>query len=627
MKKREKFFLNISLFIFLFGGVTDVYAQVAPGDSLVSRGDSLRAAYRFKEAAEAYSAAAEAIIDSTATAEDSLWKLAISDRILLAENGMSMTGFVYRPAVVAKHLFSIEDFFLYYPLKDRSWRSTPNQLDTISGPFAKAIYAPADDEAIYYSAEDAGGIRNIYRTVHKDTVWTVPALINEHLTSASDEIYPMLSSDGKSLYFASKGLYGVGGYDLYVSHWDEEASDWSVPVNMGFPYSSPADDFLLAGSEDGKYVLFASNRDCPPDSVFVYVIEEDNMPVRSEVVDPQQLLELAKLDMTVDSDRNDGTEEIKSDIPENVDTRRYMDKIAQVRALRDTVSAFEQSLEQLREKYLLVENETERKKIAADILKGEAAIPGIQARLEVAVRQLQEIEMDFLFSGVVIDPDKLLAEAEREVVGEATGYVFKKMTMGEPLSLEMERLEPKFDYSFRILDTARFAADMTLPEGVAYQIQIFTTSKPASLKSLKGLCPVFETRSPSGRYIYRVGLFNEYGDVLSHLNAVKRLGFRSAYIVGFVDGEELPVGKVRLIEKERKEAPAELYRVVIVPSGGNMDTIAIEGVRQQSGGKDVARVEKGLAVGPFDNRSQAVALVEFVEVMGYGDADLEVIEN
>ena len=58
-----------------------------------------------------------------------------------------------------------------------------------------------------------------------------------------------------------------------------------------------------------------------------------------------------------------------------------------------------------------------------------------------------------------------------------------------------------------------------------------------------------------------------------------------------------------------------------------MDTIAIEGVRQQSGGKDVARVEKGFAVGPFDNRSQAVALVEFVEVMGYGDANLEVIEN
>ena len=58
-----------------------------------------------------------------------------------------------------------------------------------------------------------------------------------------------------------------------------------------------------------------------------------------------------------------------------------------------------------------------------------------------------------------------------------------------------------------------------------------------------------------------------------------------------------------------------------------MDTIAIEGVRQQSGGKDVVRVEKGLAVGPFDNRSQAVALVEFVEVMGYGDANLEVIEN
>ena len=108
---------------------------------------------------------------------------------------------------------------------------------------------------------------------------------------------------------------------------------------------------------------------------------------------------------------------------------------------------------------------------------------------------------------------------------------------------------------------------------------------------------------------------------------MKRLGFRSAYIVGFVDGEELPVGKVRSKEKEMKEASSVLYRVVIIPSGGEMDTVALGGVRQQSGGKDVARVERGFAVGPFDNKSQAVALVEFVEVMGYGDAELEIIEN
>jgi len=623
MKERDKFFLNISLLILLFGGVTDVYAQEASGNGLVSRGDSLRAAYRFKEAADAYSAALEAVGDSTVRVEDSLFRLMVSDKVLLAENGMSMSGFVYKPSVVAKHKFALEDFFLYYPLKDRSWRATPNQLDSVSGSFSKALYAPADDDVIYFSAEDADGIRNIYRTVRKDTVWTVPSLINEYLTSASDEIYPVLSADGKSLYFASRGLYGVGGYDLYVSQWDEETSDWSMPVNMGFPYSSPADDFLLAGSEDGKYTLFASNRECSSDSVFVYVLEADNMPVRREIDDPEDLQQLARLEVTA----TDAGREVQSDIPENVDTRRYMDKIAQVRSFRDTISAFEESLAQMREKYLMVGDNVERKKIAAAILAGEAAIPDVQAKLEVAMKQLQEIEMDFLFSGVVIDPDMLLVEAEREVVSENNGYVFKKMTAGEPLSLEMETIEPKFDYSFRICDTAQFAADITLPQGIVYQIQVFTTGKPASPKSLKGLCPVFETRSSSGRYIYRVGLFKEYNDVLSNLNVVKRLGFRSAYIVGFVDGEELPVGKVRSKEKEMKEASSVLYRVVIIPSGGEMDTVALGGVRQQSGGKDVARVERGFAVGPFDNKSQAVALVEFVEVMGYGDAELEIIEN
>lgn len=457
-----------------------------------------------------------------------------------------------------------------------------------------------------------------------DSLWTVPELINEHLTSASDEIYPMLSSDGKSMYFASKGLYGVGGYDLYVSQWDEDTGDWSVPVNMGFPYSSPANDFLLAGSEDGGYTLFASDRDCPTDSVWIYVLEADNMPVRSEMTDPDELSDLARLELSVSMDV---AEEVKSDIPENADTRRYMDKMAQVRSLRDSISAYEDKMQEYRDRYAVVESEVEKNRLAELILKNESYIPEIQASLEEAMKELQEIEMDFLFSGVVIDADKLLVEAEREVVSEDAGYVFAKMTLGEPLHLDIERPEPEFDYSFRILDTAQFVTDTTIPEGIAYQIQVFSTTMKASEKALKGLCPVFETRSASGRYIYRVGLFNEYKDVLANLNTVKRAGFRNAYIVGYVDGKEMSVNKVRTEEKARKEAAVELYRVSIIPTGGVVDSAMIEGIRQQSAGKDVARHDGGLVVGPFNNKSQAVALVEFIEVMRYGDATIEVIEN
>lgn len=626
MKKRYTFFLNIIAFLLPFAAL-ESRAQTSVVDSLIARGDSLRAVYRFEESIAAYSEAVDSMKDTLGTSRDSVLTMKLSDRLLLSENGKNMTGFVYSPTVVAKHMFSLEDFFLYYPLKDRSWRQTPDQLDSLSGIFARAIYAPADDKVIYYSAADQDGIRNIYRTFLADTVWTIPALLNEHMTSASNEIYPMVSQDGKTMYFASEGLYGVGGYDLYVSELDESTGDWSVPVNMGFPYSSPANDFMLVNTDDGKYTLFASDRDCPKDSVWIYVLEYDSVPVRSRVDDPKELKFIAMLEPSAGQQENISSEDVKSEIPENIDTRRYMDKMAHVRSLRDSIALYEAELSGFREKYMLTESEVEKHKLEDSILKNESMIPVIQVRLDEAVRQLQEVEMDFLFSGVVIDPDKLLAEADREIVSENPDYVFSKMSMGEPLTLEMEKSEPKFDYSFKILDEAQFAEDMTIPEGIVYQIQIFSTSSRASLKSLKGLSPVFESRSSSGRYIYRVGLFNTYSDVLSHLNKVKRLGFRSAYIVGYVDGKEMQVNKVRNIEAERKKMPPALHRVVIIPAGGDLDNVAMEGIRQQASGKDIARVDGGFVVGPFENKTDAVALVEFVQVMGYGDAELEMIQN
>ena len=604
----------------------DIRAQVSVVDSLLCKGDSLRYIYMFDESVAAYTEALESLGDSLLTHQDSILKLKISDKLLLSENGRNMTRFVYSPNVIAKHKFSLEDFFLYYPLKDRSWRDVPAQLDSFPDKYSKAIYAPAEDKVIYYSAADQDGIRNIYRTTFADTLWTLPALLNEQMTSASNEIYPIVSEDGKRMYFASEGLYGVGGYDLYVSEWDEDTNDWSVPKNMGFPYSSPANDFLLVNSPDGKYTLFASDRECSGDSVWVYVLEYDNMPIRGAMEDPQNLYELSLL--KPDIAKNDvESSDVKSEIPENMDTRRYMDKMAQVRALKDSISFCESSLEELREKYSLSEVESEKHKLVAQILDNESRIPGLQERLDVAVKELQKVEMDFLFSGVVIDPDKLLAEAEREIVTENPDYIFSKMNMGEPLTLEMEIPKSKFDYSFKILEQAQMAEDMTIPEGIVYQIQIFSAGNKASLASLKGLSPVFEIRSASGRYIYRVGLFNTYSDVLSNLNKVKKIGFRSAYIVGYIDGKEMSVSKVRTTEAERKKSASALYHVKIIPAGGESDGVAMAGIRQQAGGKDIARVEGGLIVGPFENKTEAVALVEFVAVMGYGDAELETIQN
>lgn len=585
-------------------------AQSSKALDEMRRGDSLREKYRFEEASDAYVSASESFVDSLMTADDSLLRLDISDRLLMAENGLSMMDFVYDPRVLARHRFSLDDFFLYYPLPDRSWRQVPCQLDSVSHVYSKAAYVPEGKNVIYWSAEDKNGIRNIFHSAYQDTVWSAPALLNEHMTSASDEIYPMLSPDGTKMYFSSAGLYGIGGYDIYVSELDPETGDWSVPVNMGFPYSSPADDFLFVSTDDGKYSVFASTRDCPKDSVWVYVLEYDDMPVRRAVTAPDELRTIALLEP--ETGNADGeSSEVEADIPENMDTRRYMDKMSEVRQLRDSIDRLGTMIEDAR-----ISNDEEA------VLDGEFALIALQDSLAKASALLQEIEMEFLFSGVVIDPDKLLAEADREIAGQTAEYVFTRKDFGGSLSLNMLSPEPEFDYSFKILEEGQFAEDNTLPSGLVYQIQMFSTTTKAKVSSLKGLSPVFETRTANGRYTYRVGVFRTYADVLSNLNTVKRAGFRNAFIVAFNDGKELTVAKARAVEAENKSS---LYEIRIETGNSELDMTVAGGIRQQAPGKDIARIEKEdgtkmYVVGPFADKTAAENLAGFIRAMGTSSA-------
>ena len=623
MTMKRVFFTIYILLLGFFAFPTGLQARTDLPDSLIVQGELLHAQYDFDAALDAYEQALE-ILESR---DDSLEVLLLKDKMLLSENGRNMSGFAYSPYVVAKHRFSLDDFYLYYPLQDRSWRVAPNQLDSSAIGLSKAVYAPDEVMKIYFSAEDEDNIRNIYVTEYQDTVWTRPALLNEHLVSPANEIYPMLSSDGRTLYFASEGLYGVGGYDIYMSEWSDQDNDWSVPVNMGFPYSSPADDFLLINTDDDRYTLFASNRECSTDSVWVYVLEYDNMPVRRALDEPQQLRDLSVLDPSFDSLMPE-EKEISADIPENVDTRKYMDKMSEVRALRDSLSNYNSLLENERNSFALSNDYAERTRLTDIILRRESRIPQLQDSLDRAVAHLQKIEMEFLFSGVVIDPDKMMEEADHEVVGDATAYTFTKMNLGDPLELRMMEPEKKFDYSFKILDKGQFAEDNTIPDGIVYQIQIFSAINKASEKSLKGLSPVFERRNSGGRYVYRVGLFNSYNDVLSKLNTVKKVGFRTAFIVAYIDGKEVTVSKARSSESKAVKEQ-KFYQVTVVPSG-ELDSELSEGIRQQADGKDIARseTEDGKAayiIGPFGDKGKADSLASFIKAMDVADVTVSEI--
>lgn len=609
------------LYVLIFTLVGNASAQNRQVDSLVRRGDSLHRLYRFAEAGDIFSQAANLLGENN---EDFLMKEEIELKKLLSENGLSMSEYAYNPKVISRKMFSRKDFFLHYPLEDGAWRETPNQLDSISDGLSHAIYVPEETETIYFSAKDEAGARNIYRTSLQDTLWTLPVMLGESMTSASDEVYPLLSADGKSLYFSSKGLYGVGGFDIYVSTWDEEAKEWSEPVNMGFPYSSPYDDFLYLDAPEEGHSFFASNRDCPADSVWVYVLEFDNVPVRRSVSEAKELLDISRLE----PESVDVTEaEQEEELPENMD--RYMSKMAQVRSLRDSISFYTTSLEEERNQFALSNDDAERMRLTGVIRSRESRLPQLQDSFRKEMAELQEIEMEFLFSGIVFDPDKIMADASGEK-SDVPEYEYVTNSFGPALELNMKKPEKKgFDYSFMVLDKGRFAEDNTIPPGIIYQIQMFGGGGKAAIYNLRGLSPVFEFRSPSGRYTYRVGLFHTYNDALSKLNTVKKLGFKGAFIVAYDDGNQISVATARNRETSVEQV-VKLYEVRIIPAEGELDEALTSGIRQQAESKDIARVEsedgtQTFIVGPFAAMDKAEELVAFVKAMGVENVSLNEI--
>ncbi len=387
----------------------EVPAHLSELDLICLEAEDHHLAYEFTEAINTYRLA------QTRT-RDSLLRAQIEELIIHSVNGRNMADFCYKPRVVARRRFSLKDFFLYYPLRDSTWVPAPNELDRLGGRFSEATYAPEDAIRFYYSGIDTSGVRTILETHFEDTAWTFPAALP--FASGKGEIYPMIS--GNKLYFSSCGLFGVGGYDLYSCEWDPKAKKWGDPVNLGFPYSSPADDFLLVNTPDGRHTIFASNRECPEDSVNVYVLEYDVMPVHRSVSSAAELREICSL--TPDSER--GKEALATDGADPA-TKEYADKVLEVRRLKGQFTRTNRQIEAMRNRYAVASGE-EKKFLSEEIAGMEAELPELQKRLNAASRELQAMEMDLLGEGIV--PDRRAIEAAADAGEEAprAEYVFTR---------------------------------------------------------------------------------------------------------------------------------------------------------------------------------------------------------
>jgi hypothetical protein len=113
--------------------------------------------------------------------------------------------------------------------------------------------------------------------------WGLAQNMGETINTAFDEEGPFLQPDGYTLYFSSKGHNSMGGYDLFYSELQPDGS-WSNPVNMGYPINTTSDDVFYVLSADGKRAYFSSIREGGLGGRDIYVMNLLSLPERSSAV-------------------------------------------------------------------------------------------------------------------------------------------------------------------------------------------------------------------------------------------------------------------------------------------------------------------------------------------------------
>jgi hypothetical protein len=111
---------------------------------------------------------------------------------------------------------------------------------------------------------DGLGDQDLYISRYNDdsSKWSAPVNLGEVVNTPLAETSPYLAADGKTLYFASEGHLGYGGFDLFITkRLDNTWTNWSQPENLGSIINSDEHDLYYSVSALADYAYFSSGPD------------------------------------------------------------------------------------------------------------------------------------------------------------------------------------------------------------------------------------------------------------------------------------------------------------------------------------------------------------------------------
>ncbi len=458
---------------------------------------------------------------------------------------------------------------------------------------------------VYFTAYEKSGKNGsqIFQAKRGNTGKWIDIKAVQKLNTELNEILPYFDPVSKDIYFASDGFEGIGGFDLYRSHFDEDRKEWSDPINLGFPINSAFDDYLLLPGKDLGMVMFFTGRSGSDSATAVYRVHfsEPKISLASET--PEKIRQISMLggkaaEVFEEVELTQVTEQTKKieEPVRKVTSTPYIIKEVKTQ-ITDSGSEY-QSMVSGALKHQTVSDSLTELSTNARIKVRESDDPNdrwlYQKQIMVWEKKaINEQKMaDDLYAKIAdYKPQKIEdipdAIEKDTVISKITVYRFTETYTETPVvdksKSEVKVISPKVseapqvqtpvkklektsvaDFPQTTKSLNRFVmlaespysyqnpipVNTTLPAGSFYRIQLGAFSKAIAPDAFGGLSPITGETIPERNLTkYYAGKFSKYTDAVNALSIVRSAGFEQAFIVSWYNGSKLTLEKVRKLEK------------------------------------------------------------------------------
>ncbi|MDE7153637.1 MAG: tetratricopeptide repeat protein [Muribaculaceae bacterium] len=209
----------------------------------------------------------------------------------------NMLDRVEKVVIIDSVSVDVQDFFKYYHLsRDCGQLLSPQQIQPAfnAAEPSVAYISPDGQELIWATEDSAMTVGLVSSSQLYGGEWELPASLGSQLNEGGDANYPFMLNDGVTLYFANDGENSLGGYDIFISRRNDNG-EFFQPQNIGMPYNSPYNDYMLAIDEQNGVGWWATDRNHIPGKVTIYTFIPSDMRVNYNVDDPM-LASYARID-------------------------------------------------------------------------------------------------------------------------------------------------------------------------------------------------------------------------------------------------------------------------------------------------------------------------------------------